>query len=733
MTYFLQSPGVRSCIEELSAAAKGYLAAIADNPNFELVEIRRTEDAGVLVVDALAGIPPRSPHGVRDVERLAIEVKEDQAPVVHALRADFPHLPHQNLVAAAMPRQLCLSEVPWEEERATETAPRRLKRVTEWLERAGWGRLYARGQPLEPYMFSLARLVVPNDLFAAEQGTPHAVVRQGELLSIQPIGQPPQAEAKYVVMPVLAQPTDEQVVHSLPSDFGQLAKLLESLGVGLVELVRQATRAFATDGTKHILGLHWLFLVHIPRVTPERSTASEDIAFLLEGCSIGQLGEALGAVMTGAGMVGLDLADLVGGKRQYNLDLGTPLPLNPVPQLTSALAARMSGHEPPAPDRRMSIIGVGAIGSTIVLNLCRQGETPGVLVDHDIVLPHNLARYQLPPAAVGLNKAECVALMASAIAADTSAPESFAEDVLKFEEESKAAKALGDTHLVVDCTTSRAAMRRLAQMTGLKRRASCYMTASASDLVVIAEGADGGPRIDDLDVQFSYACATEPCLEGVMTSHQARRVRYAGGCSDLSAVLDQSAVVTLSAIASSRIRCIDAEQDSTVRVWRYEQQGPSVEVFDILPASVSVRDFAGGWQLRMSDSVVDHVRRFRLGKLPDETGGVLLGAFDVTRRVAYVVGVLPSPPDSEEWPTSYIRGSKGLRAQVDRVSRLSGGEIGYVGEWHSHPEGCLAALSNDDAEALAQLATTMGREGLPGVVMVVSDHELWEAGLAFLL
>jgi hypothetical protein len=730
MTNFLQPPGTPSSVEELPSVAREYAAAIRQCPNFELRESLLSEDAGVLVVDAFAGVPPRSPFGVQSVERLAIEVKADQAPKVHALRSDFPHLPHQNLVAVGEPRQLCLSDTPWEEECATETPPRRLRRITEWLERAASGELYAPDQPLEPYVFSLDRLVVPSDLFQAGQGMPYAVIKRSTLLAIQPSS--PIADIRYVVMPLLAQPTDEQVVHSLPAHFGQLAKLLEPLGIDLVGLVKEATKGFVLNEASHMLGLRWLFLIRLPRVTPERSTESEDVAFLLEGCTVEELGKALGVVTAGAGMVALDLGDITGGKRDYDLGLGTVLPLNPVPQLTTRLAANMSGHEPPARDRQMAIIGVGALGSSVVLNLCRQGVAPSVLVDHDVVLPHNLARYQLSPDAVGMNKAECVARIASTICADAAPPKSFADDVLKLTEESEASQAMRETHLAVDCTTSRAAMRRLARMTRLRRRASCYIAASGSDLVVLNEGTQGGPRIDDLDVQFSYACATKSGLHGVLTAQSTARVRYAGGCSDLSAVLDASTVMALSAIASARIRTIDNESDSSIRVWRYERLGPSVEAVEIASLPVSVREFAGGWQLRMSDSAVEQMRGFRESKLPDETGGVLLGAFDASCGVVYVAGVLPSPPDSDEWPTSYIRGSQGLRAQVEGVSRLSGNELGYVGEWHSHPQGSIALLSGDDAKALAELAITMGHEGLPGVVVVVSDEQ-WEAGLTFLL
>ena len=55
----------------------------------------------------------------------------------------------------------------------------------------------------------------------------------------------------------------------------------------------------------------------------------------------------------------------------------------------------------------------------------------------------------------------------------------------------------------------------------------------------------------------------------------------------------------------------------------------------------------------------------RNAKLPNETGGVLVGSLDLERKIAYVIDTVPSPPDSEEWPTVYIRGCRGLRRQVD--------------------------------------------------------------------
>lgn len=734
MSLFIEPPGEPVEVDQLSPIGIAYTSAIRRDPNFNLVETRRHDDACILVVDARAGIPPRSPHGVESVERLAVEVREGAAPVVHALRSGFPHLPHQNMVAAGMPRQLCLSEVPWEEEAATETPARRLNRITEWLERAGWGRLYASDQPLEPYVFSVDRIIVPNDLFQVDEHTLYAVVMEGELLSVRPVDSLPSGIApKYIVMPITASPTDEQVVHSLPLDFGQLAGLLQPLGVDLVERTRLTTKGLTAADKRHMLELHWLFLVRIPRVTVDRSLESEDVAFLLRGCTVGELGEALGAVMAGAGMTGLDLGDLAGVPRDYKLDLGTPFPLSPVPQLTRSLAARMNGlaATPPA-ERQVGIVGVGALGSSLALSLARTGQPVGLVMDHDTVLPHNIARYALPPVAIGMNKAECVSLLAAGICSDGVAPQHFADDILTLADDAPALQAMSGMGLVVDCTTSRAALRRLARTTQVQRRSGCYITASGKHLLVMTEGVGSPVRLDDLDVQFSYAAATHPELADAMLP-QGGRVRYAGGCSDLSAVLDGHAVGVMANIAASRVQRALDDDAASIRVWHYEPEGPEVSCVTVAPADISTRTFSGGWELRMSQAATAQMAEFRAAKLPNETGGVLLGAFDVPRCTVYVAGVLPSPPDSEEWPTSYIRGSRGLRTQVERISRGSGNEIGYVGEWHSHPAGCVAALSGDDMRALVDLTETMGRQGLPGVVVVLSDEGEWEAGLTFLL
>lgn len=100
------------------------------------------------------------------------------------------------------------------------------------------------------------------------------------------------------------------------------------------------------------------------------------------------------------------------------------------------------------------------------------------------------------------------------------------------------------------------------------------------------------------------------------------------------------------------------------------------------------------WQVKLDVAIADRLQALRESKLPNETGGVLIGSFDLERRIAYVIDTIPSPPDSEEWPTLYIRGSKGLRHQVEKIVQKTDGALQYVGEWHSHPAGCSTLPSS---------------------------------------
>jgi hypothetical protein len=95
-----------------------------------------------------------------------------------------------------------------------------------------------------------------------------------------------------------------------------------------------------------------------------------------------------------------------------------------------------------------------------------------------------------------------------------------------------------------------------------------------------------------------------------------------------------------------------------------------------------------------------------------------------------MVGMLPSPLDSEEWPTSYKRGCVGLAHAVRQVEDRTLLNLEYIGEWHSHPPACRADMSGVDKTAMAEIASEMLKAGLPGLIAIVGDNGIFSVHLS---
>ena len=114
----------------------------------------------------------------------------------------------------------------------------------------------------------------------------------------------------------------------------------------------------------------------------------------------------------------------------------------------------------------------------------------------------------------------------------------------------------------------------------------------------------------------------------------------------------------------------------------------------------------------------------RRAKLPDETGGILFGLVDIPEKRIHLVDASPAPPDSIESPAGFIRGMQGVKQNIDRVFRVSGGQVRYVGEWHSHPPRSSACPSTTDDRQLDWLATLMDLDALPALMVIAAEREM---------
>ena len=717
----LEVPRARSLAH---AVAGGGLAYV------RLVECRRLpgdggpKEAVVLEVDVER--PQHHVNPIDRVERIAcVFSADDQSyPEALALRADFPRLPHLNLRDVEVPRSLCLYDQAWAEVMTRWTPASFVERIRFWLAESSAGILHRDDQPLEPLLFGCGlQIILPGDLFDAGHGS------EAERLDIQGVSfddgrgvlvavRPDKEKAKEtkfeaVALRLVAEPQQHGVISRSPTNLFELAELARHGGIDLIDLLRLAVVEW---NRPELLSRKVVLIIGFPLTRDGGSVVEAQNTWVFQTLStVRDVGLDLGVWEE----VGRQLGQLIRPNPDKVGKEVRVFVLSPVFDLTREMAAAANGASPDG--RKVVAVGAGALGGQVISTSARSGFGRWTVIDEDYLLPHNLARHALDRLSVGQPKALSTAFHVSHLYWDQEDAAWIMADVLRPGPHAESlSKAMAEADLILDMAASVPVSRHLARdVASGARRMSAFLNPSGTDLVLLAEGDGRGVALDCVEMQYYRAVAQDDRY----ASHLAPppgRTRYARSCRDVSFTIPNHLVSLHAAIAAGAVRAAAAENRPSIRIWQADPKTLDVSHRAVEVTGVSSHTL-DGWTLVLDHHVLQQMASARRAKLPKETGGVLIGAFDLPRKVIYLVTTLPSPPDSEEWPTLYIRGSRGLARQVDEIVRRTDGQLEYVGEWHSHPDGYSVHPSGDDCEVFSWLADRMGLAGLPSLMAIAGE------------
>lgn len=710
------------------AARFAALIDLRDDIGAHPVEARTNDNGAWVVIDVDVEVGQITIADIRRTERLAVGFGAGDAdwPQVLSLRPDFPRdLIHLMVVPASNPVALCLSEEKWSEARRRWTPAGYIRLIRRWLIDAAEGVLHRDEQIVEPFMpVAAARSILPASAFATEN--------IGRLMSGARVGGSAEEGCPvyrfefdsgtdapaFIAMVMSTAPRLHGVLHRPPWSLAELVALFgegdPDFGARFDESVR---------GWLNRVGVrtaHLLLLVQAPMLRVEGGEVEriDHWGFLLHK-DVRDVGIALDLWREEAGNAGPTLFDRKEGPYGANVPIE---PVNVTLALDAASAASYNGREPSG--RRIAAIGAGALGSQILANLARMGETPEAVIDEDRLLPHNLARHAAwDENLVGWTKVEAARLMDERFRKRSTAMKAVKADAsrLEVDGDDKVEAALADTDIVLDMAASVAVSRRLAR-DGVAggRRLSIFLSPTGFDLVVLAEDADRQVRLDELEMGYYAAVAGNAMLDDHLALPAGRR--YARSCRERSSLVPQSAVALHAAIATERVLAAFVDPEASAAIWRLDRT--TMQVTRISLDARPMRAFAiDGWTIMICERLLDELTARRAERLPSETGGVLLGEFDLDRKLIYVAHHLPAPPDSVEERSGFVRGADGLDAAIAEVGGRTLGMLRYVGEWHSHPEGIRARPSGEDVLLYAHLAQEMEIEDRPAIMLIVGAGE----------
>lgn len=684
--------------------------------------IRQKNGKEVILCQLDIEISQSPKNGIQDIEDVAIVCSAEDLffPEVYALRANFySGLPHTNAKTYEHPICLCVTEVNFREIKHKFNEFEFIQSIFSWFKLTADGSLHQEDQPLEPFFITNSYVVLKNDFDIDED----AYLFKPEGSEFFYIQKKPCNDVKFTLIPVRFDEIAHGFVNRVPT---KISDLNHGLTVNKIPfntylkeyLETRFEHMCNTDNARKRIAL----ICSIPmKRNKEDKEASEwrFLAFFTE-VSIHDIGINSGFPIEKDGSFVKDLEVKI---RQKTIDDLKIEMKSIIFDFNQKHAALYNNQEQVSSE--FTLIGAGALGSQVFENLLRVGFGSWNIIDHDILSPHNLAKHSLGREDVGYNKAARLCERANHLL-DLEVATSINSNFLDVFDEKEFSIKLKKCKAIIDMSTSIAVSRVLARdfKNDIKApRISAFLNPVGNDLVFLAEDKGRKHRLDFLEMQYYRNLNYEPKLHSHLQFNPSQRIRYnRNSCRDITNRINQTNVSLLSSIAAKAIQSHYASGKASISIWSIDEETFAVQKFSFTP-SRWYRKNVGDWKVYIDLWLIEKMQDFRRSKLPNETGGILLGSYDSERKIIYVCDSLFAPTDSVEEPSSFERGIEGLKDDYEHYVQTTDHQLLYIGEWHSHPEKCTTNPSNYDKKLYKYLYDNMSKQGLPVIMGIIGDSD----------
>ena len=656
-------------------------------------------------------------HPIERYEPIAFVFGDGIVPCAYPIRLGFPYeLPHINLAFDQHPRSLCLFDLDPDEIRRILSPALLLERTKWWLGEAAYGRLHRPDQPLDPIFGGFAVPLIFLSPEAQDDGAALLGFRRADTVGA-PILVDIESRLRKVIgesdgmtaLNLVTVPVQHSRIRSLPRSIGELIEIYKDLGIDLLGLLQQRFRDWCLAGNYEAkFRKAGILIISTPIVrTGTEVGGISRKAFVLEG-TMGELAEGTGSLGRGGESEGLLVGPPISSDEALMQIRITPATIYGA--FDRKLAGVASGSQ--STDEPLKIVqaGCGALGSQVALAAARSGHGMWVCVDPDHLLPHNLARHELSAHFLGVYKAEGLAHSICGLLGDGSAVghpttiQNYLQDSAKAE----------DAELLIDMSASVSVSRDLATNMDLKTPiVSAFLNPTGTDLAVMREGEGRDRRLDHLEMDYYWHLVTNESLHDHLSV--AGEFIPAGGCRHPSAVISQADVMRAAGEATQDIFGKYRVDPGTVAI--HASVG-DVRTTTRLTGCHYIEHSVAGWTIAVSDQVLSNLHNARSEAAPNETGGIVVGAWDRRIRKGYIVALLDPPPDSIRSQTGFVRGAVRVFHELEAIGHATAQNLNYVGEWHTHPPKMQSTPSEDDRLLMKWVDEEVTTSDVPAIMLI---------------
>ncbi|WP_192822776.1 ThiF family adenylyltransferase [Rufibacter sp. LB8] len=741
----LYSKELKQFTGEFSQAVLGCLEEIKEFFSVEELSVLTFGSSYILVpVSYNVSIPPFGTIGGVDIREnepvlilISLEHYPDQMPSIVSDRKDFPRkvLPHLYVSRNGAPSKLCLVRNNPNEWFAGKRMTDLLSVGEQWFYKAATGQLVDDGQEFDPlrleyfsgyhsYKYEFLNEIVAKDLrfhpeyemaflfssidkndgnrnFLIKSLAPITAINIKAMLDILRSAKstPEKFPIAFPLVSVLLWSKDNvenQYDVYLPTDYAGLSKYFASRGINLPQVVNLYLQNGFLKG-KYIPIVH---AIQRPKKLVGYNGKNEFINFVIDASYF---------------------------KDDQQPESAKVINQAHIEPFSKSLAEKMTGEK-----RNESIffIGAGSLGSKIYMHCARGGNLNLGTLDDDNFLQHNLARHSLFQNKVGRNKAVAITEEADQFfSVDTKKNfKAFNSNLINLE-----INELINYKWLLDSSASLQVQNWLAS-TSLPNNlnvARCELVDDGRLGLMYIEGKDRNPRVDDLINLTYYYGRVDDDIKGWRIRDSEREVRNIDiglGCSSTTTVMADD---TISFHAATFSRVLYAEGESLAEsglifksvielkgIPSISSKGHFIKPFEIYSCHAGSQ-----WEIRFKNGLTQQLLNHCMKKSNIETGGILLGVANYKTQTIHVLEIIDEPQDSKGTCTGFNRGVNGLPDYVNTVKADTGGIIGYIGEWHTHPMD-LERLSTRDELTITELVIMNRNVPIPTLAVIVTNQKV---------
>ncbi|MBK7806307.1 MAG: Mov34/MPN/PAD-1 family protein [Saprospiraceae bacterium] len=367
-------------------------------------------------------------------------------------------------------------------------------------------------------------------------------------------------------------------------------------------------------------------------------------------------------------------------------------------------------------------IGIGAIGGQIARNITQSGFPKElILIDNDLFYPHNTSRW-LISSDYGNPKVKILSDQLNDIIHNTySFPVyekvefgSLSDDILK---------AINLSEIIIDTSASITVQRTIDKYNfhHLDRITNFLSPDGKTSFLFFTPKGMQIPHTH-LEISIYNFIISNQDFNNVLNS-SVKGYSYSGdSCRSISYEISTNIIGIHSHWASHYIEKLYQTNEVKILLCNIDDNFQS-KCFNVIPEILTEYSVQNCSQkVYIAKSLIENFEVHRTKNLPNETGGILIGAFDVINNAIYLVNCIDAPIDSDRQPTSFLRGNDGVEGKLNLISNQTHGNLKYMGEWHSHPTKATTKPSEKDNVQLDWLRKQSEEQLFPYFMLIMGDN-----------